>query len=30
LIVAWVVYDRVFDFLFPVALNLLYPGVHYG
>lgn len=30
LILAWVVYGKVFSFVFPVALNLLYPGVNYG
>jgi len=30
LIVAWFVYGRIFNYIFPVALNLLYPGANYG
>jgi Zn-dependent protease len=30
LILAWVVYGRVFEGIFLVALNLLYPGMNYG
>jgi Zn-dependent protease len=30
LILAWVVYGRLFRYVFPVALNLLYPGASYG
>lgn len=30
LLIAWFVYDKVFAFVYPLALNLLYyPGVHY-
>jgi Zn-dependent protease len=27
---AWYVYGYIWDFVFPLALNLLYPGMHYG
>jgi Zn-dependent protease len=30
LLLAWVVYDKVFPYIFSLALNLLYPGLHYG
>jgi Zn-dependent protease len=30
LLIAWVVYDKVFPIIFRLALNLLYPGAHYG
>lgn len=30
LIVAWFVYGRIFNYIFPVALNLLYPGANFG
>ncbi len=30
LIVAWFVYGRIFNYIFPVALNLLYLGANYG
>ena len=30
LVIAWFVYGRVFNYIFPVALNLLYPGANYG
>lgn len=30
LLLAWLVYDRVFPIIFSIALNLLYPGLHYG
>lgn len=30
LLIAWFVYDKVFPIIFKLALNLLYPGAHYG
>ncbi|MFY9531527.1 MAG: site-2 protease family protein [Candidatus Acidiferrales bacterium] len=30
LILAWALYGKIFNFLFPLALNLLYPGAGYG
>jgi Zn-dependent protease len=27
---AWVVYGKLFSYLYLIALNLLYPGLHYG
>ncbi|HEV2246106.1 MAG TPA: site-2 protease family protein [Terriglobia bacterium] len=30
ILIAWIVYDRVFPYVFTLALNLLYPGLHYG
>ena len=30
LLLAWVVYDKVFDFIFRTALAALYPGSHWG
>ncbi|MGH9682937.1 MAG: site-2 protease family protein [Candidatus Acidiferrales bacterium] len=30
LLVAWIAYDKIFDFLFRIALNVLYPGSHWG
>jgi Zn-dependent protease len=30
LMIAWIVFDKVFDLVFTVALNALYPGMHYG
>lgn len=30
LLVSWVVFGKVFGFIFTLALNLLYPGAHYG
>lgn len=30
LLVSWVVFDKVFGFIFILALNLLYPGARYG
>ena len=30
LILAWVVYDRLFDSIFRVSLSMLYPGSHWG
>ncbi|MGB6523554.1 MAG: site-2 protease family protein [Candidatus Acidiferrales bacterium] len=30
LLLAWFVYDKIFPVIFRLALNLLYPGAHYG
>jgi Zn-dependent protease len=30
ILLAWVVYDKFFPYIFRIALNLLYPGAHYG
>jgi Zn-dependent protease len=30
LLLAWVLYDRIFDFIFRTSLSLLYPGLHWG
>jgi Zn-dependent protease len=30
LFLAWALYGKIFNFLFPLALNLLYPGAGYG
>jgi Zn-dependent protease len=30
MVVAWVIYDKAFPYIFTLALNLLYPGAHYG
>jgi Zn-dependent protease len=30
LLLAWFVYDKLFPYIFSAALNLLYPGLHYG
>ncbi|MGB6876660.1 MAG: site-2 protease family protein [Candidatus Acidiferrales bacterium] len=30
LLVAWFIYDKLFPYIFSLALNLLYPGLHYG
>ena len=30
LAIAWVAFDKIFDIVFRLALNLLYPGMHYG
>jgi Zn-dependent protease len=30
LLLAWVLYDRIFDFIFRTSLSLLYPGSHWG
>src|SRR6266851_3303232 len=30
LAIAWVAFDKIFDIAFRLALNLLYPGMHYG
>ena len=30
LMIAWLLYGRIFSFLFPLALNALYPGARYG
>jgi hypothetical protein len=30
LIASWYLFDKVFDPVFTVALNILYPGLHYG
>ncbi|HEV2289790.1 MAG TPA: site-2 protease family protein [Candidatus Acidoferrales bacterium] len=30
LLIAWFVYDKAFPIIFKLALNLLYPGAHYG
>lgn len=30
ILLAWIVYGRIFPYLFALALNLLYPGAHYG
>jgi Zn-dependent protease len=30
LLLAWYIYDKLFPHLFTIALNLLYPGLHYG
>jgi Zn-dependent protease len=30
ILLAWVLYGKIFNFLFALALNLLYPGSHYG
>ena len=30
LILAWFLYGKLFPYLFSIALNLLYPGLHYG
>jgi Zn-dependent protease len=30
LLLAWIIYDKVFPYIFSLALNLLYPGLHYG
>src|SRR6266851_2802178 len=29
LAIAWIVFDKIFNVVFPLALNLLYPGAHY-
>ena len=28
--IAWIIYDKAFPYVFRIALNLLYPGLHYG
>jgi Zn-dependent protease len=30
LLLAWFIYDKLFPYIFLLALNLLYPGLHYG
>ena len=30
LLLAWVLYDRIFDFIFQISLSALYPGSHWG
>lgn len=30
LLLAWFIYDKIFPYIFLIALNLLYPGLHYG
>lgn len=30
LLAAWFIYDKLFPYIFSFALNLLYPGLHYG
>ena len=30
LLLAWVLYDKIFDFIFRVSLAALYPGSHWG
>lgn len=30
LLLAWFIYDKIFPYIFTLALNLLYPGLHYG
>jgi Zn-dependent protease len=30
LVLAWVLYDRIFGFIFNLSLTLLYPGMHWG
>jgi Zn-dependent protease len=30
LVLAWLLYDKVFAFFFVLGLNMLYPGLHYG
>ncbi|MFZ0640756.1 MAG: site-2 protease family protein [Candidatus Acidiferrales bacterium] len=30
LLIAWFIYDKLFPYIFSIALNLLYPGLHYG
>jgi Zn-dependent protease len=30
LLIAWLLYDRMFVYIYTFALNLLYPGAHYG
>lgn len=30
LLLAWFIYDKLFPHIFSLALNLLYPGLHYG
>ncbi|MGC1105354.1 MAG: site-2 protease family protein [Candidatus Acidiferrales bacterium] len=30
LLAAWFIYDKLFPYIFSLALNLLYPGLHYG
>lgn len=30
LFIAWVIFDRIFIYIYTFALNVLYPGLHYG
>jgi Zn-dependent protease len=30
MLLAWVLYDKIFDFIFRIALSALYPGSHWG
>ena len=30
MLLAWVLYDKIFDFIFRIALAALYPGSHWG